>query len=281
MSRLKKFRAKRYKPPTPIPPPKPPRPKLGELKRIYRDLISADVDQRVETLKKACHWYEGAIAYIIYFKALKLNQKRAVAKAQKHRVAALSTNKDESKEHAYIDAIRCYETIVQKLHPPRVNAYLSKYSKVRAVLMNRRSKYNRKFREYIDLLDHLLQPKNYDGTRIQLRVDKLSQQYRINSEGHVTFDRKFLDVARRKSRKEGLLSGYLLLFPVLAEAEAMTMEKDIKGHRTGRYVVHGSKKAKAYEDMLANLVYHCLTSKHSIRLIRRHKDAPSAKKAAA
>jgi hypothetical protein len=61
-TRIKKTRVKRYRPPKPIPPPQPPRPKRGNLKHIYKDLISSDRDQRVEVLVKAMHWYEELMA---------------------------------------------------------------------------------------------------------------------------------------------------------------------------------------------------------------------------
>lgn len=278
---LKKFRAKHPKLPKPVPPPKPPRPSISKLRNIYRDLISSDVDQRVETLKKVVHWYEGALAYVVYFKAISFTQKKALAAAQGFRIVALTTNKDETKEKNLIAAIHEYEKIVRKLKPPKVNTFYSKFSSVRSTLEKRKRRFNRKFHDFLEVIDKALKPVNYEGRRISMRVDKLSHERRINSVGDVTFDRKYIDMARKSARKYGLLSGVLIVIPILAEAAATKPERDHEGHRTGRYVVSGTAKSRAWEEMMNNLFNYCLTSKTHVRLVRRQKDAPSVHKTAA
>lgn len=269
-TRIKKFRARRPKQPKVIPPPKPPRPRISKLRKIYHDLISSSVDQRVETLKKAAHWYEEAIAYVSYFQAWNLSQKRALVRAHSCRLIVLRSDKDTTKEEKLIEAIRAYESVIRKLRPPKINLYLSKYSKLRSVLEKRKRKFNKKFGMFIDTVDSVFKPVNYAGIRIKLYVDKLSNKYRISSEGNITFDRKFLDAARREARKKGFLVGSLLILPALAEAAGMTMERDSAGHRTGRYRISNTHRVKAWEDMMNNLAQRCLTDK-SIRLVRRQK----------
>lgn len=271
---FKKPRIKKVRKPRPVPPPKPPRPRRSQLRRIYGELITTDRDQRVEALKKAMHWYEELLAYLAYYKEWTIKQRKQEDEAVKHRLVATNSNQDEVKEVRFTKAIQCYEKMTRRFpNTPKVGAFLSKYSRVRSQLERRKRRLVTKFGEYLELVDKVLQPKNYKGIRITLRVDKLHRktEYSINSEGHVTFDRKFLDESRRLARKHGMLPGLMKLFPVLTEAAGLTMEVDADGHRTGRYVVHGSKRHSSLLEMLQHLVQYQLLSELPKKLIRRHK----------
>jgi len=278
---FKRPRVKRVRPPRPVPPPKPPRPRRGTLKNIYKDLITTDRDQRVETLKKAMHWYEELQAYLAYNSEWTLTQTKAKSHAERARLFGLESNKDEAKEKHYIFAIQQYEKMTRKFHPPKIGTFLSKYSHVRSKLEKRKHRFVRKFGEFLVLVDKAVRPKNYDGKRIELRVDKITCEYRIDSEGNITFDRKFLDAARKLSRTHGLLPALIKLFPVLTEAAALTMEVDNDGHKTGRYVIHGSKRHKALLEMLHSLMQYCLLDNSPKRLVRRHKSSPSTEETVA
>src|ERR1700722_2685715 len=270
-TRIKKTRVKRWRAPKPVPPPKPPRPKRSTLKNIYKDLISSDSDQRLEGLKKAMHWYEELQAYLAYNSELTLNQKKAKAAAERHRLIGLNFDKTKTKESQYILAIKEYEKLGKKYNPPKIGVFISKYSHVRSKLEQRKNRLTRKFGEFLELVDNAVKPVNYDGTRIQLRVNKISSEYRVDSEGNITFDRKFLDAAKATSRSHGLLPGLNYLWDALTEAAAVRMEQDVEGHRTGRYVIHGSKRYQAMKTMMHNLLVYQNSDKNPKRLIRRHK----------
>lgn len=217
------------------------------------------------------HWYENLIAYLTYNSELKLFQKKAKHEAERRRHRGLNSDKSITKEMDYIAAIKHYEKLGRSYKPPKIGTYLSKYSHVRYKLENRRRRLVRKFSDFLEIVNSILKPKNYEGKRIELRVNKISFDYRVDSEGNVTFDRKFLDKAKRTSRTDGLLPGLILLFPALTESAAMSMEKDSDGHRTGRYVVHGSKRYSSLLEMLDSLIHYQLTDNKPKKLIRRHK----------
>ena len=273
--RIKKARVKRWKEPKPVPPPRPPRPKRSSLKHIYNELISTDRDQRLESLKKSMHWYETLQAYLAFHSEFTLRQKKYKSDAEKHRLKGLNSDKGETKELQYIAAIKCYEAMGRRYHVPKIGAYLSKYAHVRSKLQKRKNRYVRKFEEFLELLSKVLRPKNYYGKSIELHVDKITSNYRVSSNGNITFDRKFLDQAKSTTRTDGLLPGLLDLLPVFSEAAATTMEEDVHGHRTGRYVTHGSKRHAALLLMLENLTDYCLHHDRP-RIIRRHKLRRSA-----
>lgn len=281
MFRSKRSRVKRYRAPRPVPPPKPPRPKRTALRNVYKDLISSDRDQRLEAIKNAMHWYDNLLAYLAFYTVegeerirktrSQLAQLKAKSDAEKRRLSGLNSDKPEKKEMEFVKAIQCYERMTKKFHPPKIGTYLSKFSTVRSKLEKRKHRFSRKFEDFLELLDKAIRPKNYEGKRISLRVDKITSDYRVSSEGDITFDRKFLDEAKRISRKQGLLPGLTKLLPAFTEAAAVTMEKDGDGHRTGRYVIHGSKRHEALLDIWSNLTHYCLTDKSPKRLIRRPK----------
>jgi hypothetical protein len=277
--RIKKVRVKRWREPKPVPPPRPPRPKRSSLKHMYNELISTDRDQRLEALKKAMHWYEGLQAYLVFHSEFTLHQKKAKSEAEKHRLKGLNSDKSETKELHYIAAIKSYESMGRRYHVPKLGTYLSKYTHVRSKLLKRKNRFVHKFGEFLELLGTVLRPKNYDDKRIELRVDKLTSKYRVDSEGNITFDRKFLDFARRVTRTDGMLPGLLDILPVLTEAAATRMETDSHGHRTGRYVISGTKRHAALLLMLENLTDYCLHHDRP-RIIRRHKEKVHAKIAA-
>jgi hypothetical protein len=267
-TRLKKTRVKRWRAPKPVPPPKPPRPKRTQLKHIYSKLVSSSRDERLEALKKAMHWYEGLQAYLAYNSELTFHQKKAKAAAEKLRLTGLNSDKDTTKELSYIAAIKSYEKMGLQYHVPKIGAYLSKYSHKRAQLVKRKSRYDKKFKEFLSLVDYVLRPVNYEDKRIELHVDKISSKYRIDSVGNITFDRKFLDNVKRASRTSGLLPGVQLLFPALSDAASTIPEVDGDGHRTGRFRTHGSHRYISVLTMLDNLIKYQLNDKKPKRLIR-------------
>jgi hypothetical protein len=275
-TRLKKRRVKRWKAPKPVPPPQPPRPKRTQLRNIYKNLIASSRDERLESLKKAMHWYEGLQAYLAYEAVFTFHQKKAKAAAEKYRLKGLNSDKSEIKEQSYIAAINEYEKMGRKYHPPKLGAYLSKYSRKRSKLVTRKRRFDKKYSEILSIMDKALRPVNVEHTRITLNVDKLTSNYRIDSEGNVTFDRKFLDMTRKTVRTNGLFPGVLDVLPILTEAAATTMEKDGQGHRTGRYVVSGTKRHQALLLMLEHLRDYCMYHDRS-RIIRRHKEVVHAK----
>ncbi len=253
---FKKPRVKRVKPPRPVPPPVPPRPRRSVLKSIYKHLISSSVDQRLEALKKACHWYDVLQAYLAYERERSVAQKQYMDAAIKARLEAINTSKSEHKEKHFVEAIQNYEKMTRRYKAPKIGAFLSKYSHLRHELDGRKRKYANKFQEFLAIVDDALRPVNYEGTRIVMHVDKLLSNYRIDSEGNVTFDRKFVEQAKRIARKQGLLPGLESLLPVLSEAAAQTVEVDAEGYRTGRFVVHGSRRHKALLDMISSFIQY-------------------------
>src|ERR1039458_7873098 len=109
----KKPRVKRVRPPKPIPAPKPERPRRSELKQIYRDLISSDSEQRVNTLRRALGWYDKCITYVgreINYEWAKPSLKHKNA-AERSRTQGITTSDNPTKEELFIKSIKEYEQL--------------------------------------------------------------------------------------------------------------------------------------------------------------------------
>jgi hypothetical protein len=279
-TRIKKHRVKRVNQPLPVAPPVPPRPRRTLLRRIYRNLLSSDRNERVETLIKAMHWYEELLAYLIYQKKWTIAQQRAEVAADKARIKGLRSDKDSVKEEVYLAAIQAYEKMTRSYHAPKIGSYTSKYSRVRSKLEKRRRKYGRKYNDFLELVEKILRPINNEERRIHLHVDKLSSNFKISPEGDVTFNRRFLDTARRATRKYGLLSGMFVLFPALTQAASQTMETDSKHFRTGRYVINYDRRYGILQRFLDQIVDYSLSADNPkplcIRTTRQSDESTSA-----
>jgi hypothetical protein len=268
---FKKPRIKKYRPPKPIPAPKPERPRRSNLNKIYHDLLTADRDQRVEALIKALTWYDHAVVYVEYKSPLTTIQLRKKNAGGRNRAAGIGSLKDDVKEEYYIKAIQEFEKMVVNFKPPLIGKYLKRYNRDKKKLEIRRKKLKDKFSIFLEIIQQALCPVNTKEKLVDLRVDKLSAHYRIDSQGNVTFDRKFLNECRREARKYGLLTAILKLFPILSQTSARIIELDQTGHRTGRTLVSSRKRYDAVLYMLNRLNQYGLHHEAPRKLIRRVK----------
>src|ERR1700751_128603 len=197
--KYKRPRSKRVKPPKAVPPPKPHRPKRGDLKHIYKDLISSDIDQRITVLAKAMAWYDKVQAYLAYKNEGKFTTKqlRAKNKAEKYRSEGIKSTHSHIKEDRFLNAILHYETMVNSYKSPLIKYYLRKYKKTEKKLIERKERMEDKHERFLSQLQEALQPVNTKGDKIKLQVDKLSSPYRISIEGNVTLDRKLVGELRK------------------------------------------------------------------------------------
>jgi hypothetical protein len=271
---FKKPRVKRVRPPKPIEAPKPERPRRSNLKTIYKDLISSDSEQRVNTLRRAAAWYDLCITYIgaklepipYQWGKTQLTHKNA---AELMRSAAIDTSNNKQKEEYLIKSIRSYEKLVASYRPPKIQIFLSKLKHDRDKLEQRRKKLQHRFGEFMKFLQTILRPKNIDGKDIQLKVDKLSVDHRIDSQGNITFNNKLITYLSKVSRKQGMLTAVIDIFPLLMEAAGMKSELDTQGHATGRVIVSSSASKQAVIPMLKTLNQYYMHNDTNIKLVRK------------
>lgn len=270
--KLKKPRTKRVKPPAPVPPPKILRPKRGLLRAVYKELFTSDVDQRTNALIKAGAWYDQCIGYLTNMKQngiLTIRQRKEQDQALAHRLDALRANVPSQKERFWVESIKHFEKMCAVYKPPKILKYLRVFEKKRKVLESRRVKLNDKFGKFLELIRVALEPKNSNGKSINLYVDKLASQYRIDSQGNITFDRKFVLHLRRLNRKYGLLSPVLHCIPVLTESACRTAELDQGGHKTGRTILSSRKRYDSFLEMMYHMNRFMMTDTAPRRLVRK------------
>lgn len=286
----KKPRAKKVKPPQAVIPEKPERPRRAELKKIYREMLTTDIDQRVGTLAQAMNWYERCIEYVKY-KSAEKKAKRYKERRKWHEVTnpwtlpqlkllnALyaartqgnNTLKSETKLEKYILAIEISEKITVMFKPPLLRVVLRRYEKDKSKLEERHKRFKNRFGEFLELMRTALKPLNTDGKPILLRVDKIKDQFRIDAEGNVTFDRKEVSNYRKMLRRRGMLPVILQMLPMLEDAAARFSEVDPHGHKTGRTVTSQKKARMAGHRMLFNLVQYQMLDPKPKKLVRRFR----------
>lgn len=264
---------RRPKAPKPIAPPKPVRPKRGNLKQIYRDLISVDRDQRINTLAKAMTWYDQAQAYLAYKQKGEWTKEQLKFRnfAERKRLLGMAQTSSKLKEQVYLEAVHSYEQALNGFKPPKVDSFLSILKSKSDRLQERKEKLKDRYGDFLDLIEKALLPKNADGKRIELRVDRINVPYRISSEGDVTWDRKVVQNLRRISRKQGILSGVLQMLPILSEAAARVPELDPQQQPTGRYVTQNGKRYRSVLEMLNCLNQYSLSEQGPRKLVRKPK----------
>lgn len=272
--KYKKPRAKKVKPPAPIKPAKPARPKRTELRKIYKELLSADRDQRVTALAQAMSWYDKCLVYVHYKQEWKWTtaQLREKNRGEKARASGIASNDSKKKELEFTETLKAFEKVAKDIKPPSILKVLSKLNKEKPKLEARKKKLHNKFGEFLQLISTALNPKNADEKSISLYADKLTSNFRISSEGNVTLDRKFLGGIRSTTRKQGLLAGTIQLLPVLSEAGARIPEVDRENHKTGKVVMSYANRYRAVMSMIENLFQYAIKTENPKKLVRRIKE---------
>ena len=268
---FKKPRVKRVLPPKPIEATKPERPRRSNLKSIYKDFISSDIEQRVETLRRVVAWYDKCLLYVGYSVQYKWTkpQLREKNAAELARTSAINTVHNNFKEEKLMEAIKHYEKMVASFKPPLLSTYLKRWHHERNKLETRRKKLNKRYGAFLKLLQTILRPKNIEGKDISIRIDRLSVDYRIDTEGNITLNNKMVAYLSKLSRKQGMLSVVVDIFPMLMEAAGRLEEKDERGRKTGRVLISNAKCKSAVVPMLSSLNKYYLSVDAPRKLVRR------------
>lgn len=268
---FKKPRARRVRPPTSIKGIKLLRPRRSELRTIYKDLLTSDSDQRVTALKQALTWYDHCVAYV----GQSVNHEWPIPalkhknSAEQLRTQGITSSDSGKKESNYIKAIESYEALVNGFKPPKLNKILLKYKHDKSKLIARKKKLTDRYGEFLELINNVLKPRNPEDKSIDLRVDKIRADYRIDDFGSITLNRKLVAEIKKLTRKYGFLVGMLKLLPVLSESYARVPECDEKGFKTGRTLISNAKRIQSIYAMIDNLIRYSLTTIKPIKLIRR------------
>lgn len=262
----KKPRAKKVKLPRAVPPPKPERPKRGDLKKIYRDLITTDINQRINALASAMTWYDRVQGYLASKNQGKwtTNQLRYRNIAEKDRALGIRMVSPKNKEEDFIEAIKSYEKLVNGYKPPKLAPVLRKLKSSKSTLTEHKHNMQKKFGKFLTQLQEALNPG------VKLIVDKLSSPYRIG-ERTLTLDRKLLAHLKKLTHKYGLLSAVIQLLPVLSETMSTIEVKDYKGQRVGRSAIDSGERYRSVLTLINNLNNYSQRPEAPKSIARRRK----------
>jgi hypothetical protein len=261
---LKKPRAKKVKIPKPIAPPKPDRPKRGDLRHIYKELLTTDIEQRINALSKAMAWYDSVQAYLAYKNEGKwtLKQLRMRNNAERDRGLGVKSNISETKERNYIDTIASYEIMVNGYRPPKLAPILRKLKSSKSSLVIHKKNMTKKHHKFLHLLN--------DALQVNIGVDRLRSPYVIGN-GTLILDRMVVQNLRRLTRKHGLLSAVESLLPQLSEMVSRFPEVDNQGNKTGRYKIDYNLRYQAVLHLIHSLNQYGMRENAVRSIVRRRK----------
>jgi len=103
---LRRNRPLRKKAGVPPPPtPKVPVPRQGELKEIYKKLVTANISTRIAALGEALDWWDAAQKHFMLAAKLNPNQIKLMSLALKSRNLAIGAGTEPEKEQALLTAV--------------------------------------------------------------------------------------------------------------------------------------------------------------------------------
>ena len=269
----KKPRVKKVKVPKPVAPPKPERPKRGDLKHIYKELLTTDTEQRINALCKAMAWYDKVQAYLAYKNGGKWTTKqlRMMNNAQRDRLHGIASIKPETKERCFKDAITSYEVMVSSYKTPKISLVHRKLKSSKSTLNEHLKNMQKKYKKFILQLQEALQ--------FNIQVNKLTSDYRIGH-GGVTLDRRFLANLKKLTHKHGLLTAVIQLLPILSEAMSIYNVVDNDGHKTGKIGIDYQARYEAVLKLITDVNKYA-QKETAPRTIARRKKIKKVKKEAA
>lgn len=256
-------------------PPKIPRPKTKELRVVYRELVSANVAIRLNTLARALQWYDLALPYIISrskSKALDAQQTKHHDWALKCRKQALGTTFEGEKETAFRKAIGFYQKICVTLHPPDIEKFYKLFEAKRERLESKQERATDKFSNVLHVLQTWLQPKNAKGEPVKIVVADMeaSRRYEIVTNQWL-YNRATAKTLAKALHRRGVLPLLMQELPYLSRpyATEVVEEASTTGAPMKKYVLNPVKQLEAYNAMLQNLLAAASTPQAPKRLVRR------------
>lgn len=265
----KKPRVKKVKPPRPVPPPKPERPRRGELKKIYKDLISTNEEQRINALATAMGWYDRVQAYLAFNNKGKwtLKQLRAKNKAETNRAKGIASK--NFKEGYFLEAITHYQNMVRSYNVPRISVFLRKLKSSKGSMHEHLSSMKRKYKKFLTMLQDAMVPVN-NGKEIKFTVDKLASPYRIGR-NEIILDRKLMAHLKKITHRYGLLSAVIELLPVTSEAMSRFEVVDTKGHKAGKFSIDYGDRYRAVLQLINHVNTYAQEETAPKSIVRRRK----------
>lgn len=265
---------------------RPKRPDKRQLRAIFRGLLTATPETRVNTLIAAVHWYDTALEWIKddekkNVKLQSIMKLKTLNMIESIRDISIETLDLSSREEHLKRIITKFEDLLKGiLRTKSITSVYQKLSKMRSRLEKRAARLSAKYQMIIDMLQDSLSPQNSKGESVKLKV---GDNIKVNDEEkprHASVDFRTILYSRSHAqqmlftfRQEGLLPVALTEINWLARVCAYKANDQDKGH-----LVDIQQDRKAIFDMMNNLIDYCrMNPKISKKLVRTRRKSRKRK----
>jgi hypothetical protein len=210
-------RRRRSKTPGVPPPPvvKLKSPSYGDLKIIYRKLVTANQSTRVAALFEAFDWWDAAIKYFMHKTKITPEQIKKFGVANKMRNLAIGGSNDNEKESAALQTLVLLEKIWAKEMVPGVKHYYKKYEENKDHLELKEAAATARFQTVLEALNESFKSLNLTFELVKKTNSGNIREY--DGVNKILLSFTLAKVLNEKIKHEGLL-------PVLF-SEAFTVIK--------------------------------------------------------
>lgn len=264
-----------------------PRPERTQLKSIYKLMMTALPEARVNALIAAVKWYDAALDWIRddERKSVKLEttlKQKALEAIDDLREMSLNAPHIERREELLKKLLTKYEEALKGIYRTKTiaSAYV-KLAKAKKRLEAKAERLATKYSKVIDILQDALKPKNSNGDTVQFKVGDLN-----DSEGHAKdrsvsidfrsfmYSKAYAQQMMTMFRQDGLLPLALKEIPWLARVGAHKPNEEEKG----KFIIDVHKEITSTHTMMNNLVDYCRSNSKIGRRLVRIKRKPRRKK---
>jgi hypothetical protein len=250
-----------------------PRPDRKQLKAIYKLLLSAIPEARVNQLIAAVHWYDAALDYIKddERKNLKLQttkKTKVLDSIEDLRTMSMNANSLSKREDILRRLIEKFEqALAGIIRTKTLTSVYAKLKKIQTRLEKRSLRLESKSKIVIGFLEEALQPRNARGDSVQFKVGDLSEKPRSASIDFRTimYSKEYAQQMLATLKKDGFFPIVLSEIDLLARICAHKPNEEEKG----KWIVDLKKDRDSIFQMLQNLINYCQRNpKLSRRLIK-------------
>lgn len=248
------------------------RPDKTQLKTIYKLMLTAIPEARVNQLILAVHWYDSAIDYIKddERKNLKLQttvKVRLLESIDNLREMSFKTSNLGKKEELLKKLVQKFEqTLSGILRTKTIESIYAKLKKVQARLERRTKRLEAKYQIVIGFLEEGLRPINARGESVSFRVGDMEKPRQVSVDlRSLMYSKQHAQEILSKFRKDGLLPVAIQELEYLAQICAHKPNEEERG----KYIIDIHRVKVAIFEMLNNLIDYCRSNpKLARRLVK-------------
>lgn len=187
----------------PPPTPKVPSPKQGDLKEIYKKLITASITNRISALFEAVGWWDEAIKHYMVGAKMTPEQIKRFGQANKSRNLAIGAGTDQEREAALTRTISLLEGVWAKQHILSYKPYYKQYEESKVKLEAKEAAATQRFQTLLEALNAAFNP--LDRTFHIVKQTNSGAIREFDGENKILISMSLAKELNGKIKQEGLL----------------------------------------------------------------------------